>query len=162
MIHDTMEIDKLGQWKIKLEAEIQSIRDDIQSLNSKLQQRNQQLDLICRLIGTESSSVSGPDGPIVIPSAHSVVSNAVSADAVKNNVHQILAEAKRPMNIKEIHAEFIRRGYPIPGKGTHFNILVHVGRDLKKGKSSRFRRDGRGTYSLRPSRVERAKKTEKN
>jgi hypothetical protein len=53
------------------------------------------------------------------------------------------------MNIKEIHAEFIRLGYAIPGKGTPFNILVHMSREVRQRDKSRFYRTGKGTYALR-------------
>lgn len=85
-------------------------------------------------------------------------SHVVTPSEVKEHVYEILSQTKRPMNIKEIHAEFLRRGYPIPGKGTHFNILVHIVRDLKKGRNGRFQRDGRGTYSLRSNKVQKEKK----
>jgi hypothetical protein len=144
-----LEIDKLQQWKKSVETEIQAITDTIQSLNGDLQRKNQQHALICKLIDSENGSfaLDGDDANRSL-----VARQIVTPSQVTERVYEILSEAKQPMNIKTIHEEFIRRGYPIPGKGTHFNILVHIVRELKNKKGGRFKRDGRGTYSLRRAR----------
>src|SRR5262245_21012237 len=121
--HTIMDIDKLNEWKVSVEAEIQTLKDKIQVLNGEIQQKSLQIDLICKLIDSARSS-SAPQGEGIPALNHSFPkSQMVTPAEVNNNVYEILAEAQRPMNIKEIHAEFIRQGYPIPGKGTHFNIL---------------------------------------
>jgi len=147
-----MEVDKLHEWKKSVETEIQAITGQIQSLNSDLQRKNQQLALICKLIDSENGSLARDDPDV---SRSLVARQIVTPSQVTERVYEILSEAKQPMNIKAIHEEFIRRGYPVPGKGTHFNILVHIVRELKSKKGGRFQRDGRGTYSLRRARVKK-------
>jgi len=144
-----MQIEKLKEWAEALERDSQGIRGQIHSLGADLQRKTQQIELIRKLIDSASgakrsdlreagsSNVGPPASPVVTPSE------------VKDHVYEILADLKRPMNINEIHSEFRRRGYIIPGKGTAFNILVHIGRELKLGRRSRFYRTGRGTYALR-------------
>ncbi len=148
--YDTnMEPEKLHEWRSSLEADVLKLKDEIQSLNSQLQKKNQQIELISRLI--DSAVGSSPRALETVPDVSTGLptSQMVTPGQVKDHVYEILAETKRPMNINEIHSEFLRRGYRIPGKGTSFNILVHIGRELKLGRSARFYRAGRGTYSLR-------------
>src|SRR5438128_10925530 len=115
-----MELSKLGEWKEAVEAEIQNIKNKIQSLNaelqnlnSELQKKSQQLDLICRLMDSESNPFRADAEVTSAPSQNLSTSAVVTPNEVKDRVYQILSEARRPMNIKEIHAEFLRRGYPI-------------------------------------------------
>lgn len=150
-----MEIDKLKKWKSSLEAEVLTMKNKIQSLNAELQRKGQQIELICKLIDSADGSISNPVAKIRESVAGSGASHFVTPGQVKDHVYEILAEAKRPMNINEIHAEFVRRGCAIPGKGTAFNILVHIGRELKLGRRARFFRAGRGMYSLRQNHPEK-------
>ena len=144
-----MEPQKLREWKGSLEAEVLKLRDEIQFLNSQVQKKNQQIELISRLIDSEDGSSSKTVETVREVSEGLPSSQNITPSQVKDHVYEILAETKRPMNINEIHSEFIRRGFAIPGKGTSFNILVHIGRELKLGRRARFYRAGRGTYSLR-------------
>ncbi len=144
-----MEIEKLKQWAASLEVEVQTIRDQIQLLSGEQQRKTQQIDLIRRLLDSADLSNSRSVEGVRDPDAAAASLRAATPSQVKDHVYAILAELKRPMNINEIHAEFRRRGYIIPGKGTAFNILVHIGRELKLGKKARFYRAGRGTYALR-------------
>lgn len=143
-----MDIKELREWRDSIEVELQAIREKIQSLNAVFQRKTQQSELISKLL--ESVDGSGPLPNPKGPESTGGPSNSLAAtpSMVKDCVYEILRHAKRPMNINEIHAEFLRRGYSIPGKGTPFNILVHIGRDLKLGRRARFCRVGRGTYSL--------------
>ena len=144
-----MDIDRLKEWGSSIEAELQAIRKEIQSLNTVLQRKSQQAELIRRLIESADASTPLPNPTASVSTLEVSSSLTVTPSMVKDSVYEILRDAKRPMNINEIHAEFLRRGFPIPGKGTPFNILVHIGRELKLGRRARFCRVGRGTYSLR-------------
>ncbi len=61
---------------------------------------------------------------------------------VRELTQKILTEAAGPLHINEIHRQFVSKGYPIPGGGTPFNILVH----LLNNKT--FVRVARGTYAI--------------
>jgi hypothetical protein len=143
-----MDTERLREWRGTIEAELQAIRDRIQCLNAELQKKTQQAELIRRLIESEDSCIAVPNQAHPHSPDCSAPSHAPTPSMVKDYVYEILKDAKRAMNINEIHAEFNRRGYTIPGKGTPFNILVHIGRELKLGRGARFHRVGRGTYSL--------------
>jgi hypothetical protein len=144
-----MDARTLKEWEDSLAAEAQAIREQIQSLTADLQKKTQQIELIQRLIESDGAS-SAQRGPhLAEPNLTTLIAEKATPSQVKNHVCEILEDFKRPMNINEIRTEFLRRGYPIPGKGTPFNILVHIGRELKLGRRARLQRTGRGTYSLR-------------
>lgn len=140
-----MDTKQVSAWKVELEAEIKLLSEKVQTLTSDLQKKREQLELVHKLIDSEAptkrSSIAS------VPA--SATRDGVKSLEVKDRVYEILRQANRPMNIKEIHAEFVRLGYAIPGKGTTFNILVHVSREIRQRDESRFYRTGKGTYALR-------------
>lgn len=145
--YNTMDTRQVKTWKAELDREIKSLSDKIASLTTERQRRVQQLELVSRLLESEAA----PKCERSAPQAESSVtdSHITTPDEVKDRVLEILLQTGRPMNIKEIHAEFLRRSLPIPGKGTPFNILVHISREVKRGNMSRLYRTGKGTYALR-------------
>lgn len=144
-----MDTRQLKVWKSTLEAEIAAITEKIDTLSAESQKKRQQLDLLSKLLASEvPTSLAGVPSGKPVPPKQRAVQNT-TPDEVKDRVLEILTEKNRPMNIKEIHTEFVQRGLPIPGQGTPFNILVHVSREIRKGNASRFYRTGKGTYTLR-------------
>src|SRR5260370_20075405 len=140
-----MDTKQLSAWKTKLGAEITALSEKVQRLALDLQKKREQLDLLCKLL--ESERETGKSSVESVPP--NFARDGSKSHELKDHVYEILREANRPMNIKEIHAEFGRRGYAIPGKGTPFNILVHMSREIKQRDGSRFYRTGKGTYALR-------------
>lgn len=140
---------------------------EIRTLTAQCERKHLQLELVTKLIASSESQtepvgglagtvgdLTGTVGDLArTDSDDSSTTNGngspTTAAEVKVYVEQILADAKRPMKIGEIHAEFIRRGFPIPGKGTPFNILVHISREMKSNKNAKFVWAARGTYALR-------------
>jgi hypothetical protein len=47
-------------------------------------------------------------------------------DYVRDRAEEILREEGGPLHINAIHAEFERRGFPIPGAGRPVNLIVHL------------------------------------
>ena len=145
----------MTSWRVSLEADIEAIQGRIKALNAELQKKRQQQELLVRLIEStvQDSSPSeivnqALEPPVASPPQTHQAPATDTHGEINEHVFQILSEVKGPMNIKDIHAEFIRRGFPIPGKGTPFNILIHLSRALKR-KAGRFQRTARGTYALR-------------
>ena len=133
-------------WRTDLEAEIKLLSEKVQGLTADLQKKREQLELLGKLIDSEQRT-----DRTVTPIPAIAMRDGVKSLEVKDRVYEILRQANRPMNIKEIHAEFVRLGYAIPGKGTPFNILVHMSREIRQRDGSRFYRTGKGTYALRRS-----------
>lgn len=63
-------------------------------------------------------------------------------DYVRERSEEILRDAGRPLHINEIHAEFERRDFHIPGAGKPVNLIVHLRRD------SSVVSPARGIYAL--------------
>jgi hypothetical protein len=82
---------------------------------------------------------------------------------VRERAQEILREAARPLHINELHAEFERRGFHVPGAGKPVNLIVHL------RNHSGIVSPGRGMYALeeqtgpiparRKSRTRRRKRT---
>jgi hypothetical protein len=62
--------------------------------------------------------------------------------AVRRRAEEILRAAGRPLHINELHAEFLRRGFPVPGAGKPVNLIVHL------RKSDTIVSPARGIYGL--------------
>lgn len=133
----TANAEQLRTWEKKLVEELASLRQRQREIESQLQRGDRELELIRQILSLgqpENAEASlRPQGPKGKPTSISV----------KESVKTILQEAGRPLHISEIHREFLRRGLPIPGGGTPFNILVHIAKDQG------FIRIARGTYVLR-------------
>jgi hypothetical protein len=61
---------------------------------------------------------------------------------VQRDAATVLREHGQPMTIADLHAEFIRRKYLLPGRGTATNLIPHL------QASDEFVRPQRGTYGL--------------
>ena len=148
-----MNSEQLFEWKNKLVSEIEKLKAEADDLASQIQKKSHQLELVEKLIASHGNETTTHPVALVgngtVPPKVVSSSPSVSPTEVKDHVYEILSDVNRPMNINEIHAEFIRRGYAIPGKGTPFNILVHVSRDAKNAKNGRFVWAARGTYAIR-------------
>src|SRR5258708_7594421 len=65
-----------------------------------------------------------------------------SSARVERDVAEILRDRGQPMRLQDIHTEFVRRGFPLPGRGTPTNIVAHL------TNSRAVKRFGRGVYGL--------------
>lgn len=64
-------------------------------------------------------------------------------DRVLDATEEILRNAGRPLSVAQIHAQFVQRGHPLPGRGTPTNILAHL-----ITKPELFKKRSRGIYAL--------------
>lgn len=62
---------------------------------------------------------------------------------VRDKATEILRDAEQPLHINEVHAEFERRGFRVPGAGKPVNLTVHLrqGTDIVS--------PARGLYALK-------------
>jgi len=66
---------------------------------------------------------------------------------VRRQVREILTDAGGELSINDIHAEFLRRGYDVPGQGRPANITIHL------SGSEEITSPARGLYRLKPAMV---------
>lgn len=132
-----MELRELHRWERSLSDQIEALKKRRADIDTEIQQLSKKLELVKQMLTLEGH---GSDRADMSPAA--TAEARTTPDKVREAAKGILADAKGPLHINEIHREFVDRGYVIPGGGTPFNILVHL------VKSSGFVRVARGTYAL--------------
>jgi hypothetical protein len=100
-----------------------------------LAQLRTQLGLMYELLAT----ATGEEGPVQFQPQEATKS---VRQRVVEEVGSILRDRGAPMRIQDIHAEFLRRKFQLPGSGTPANIAAHLV-DRKV-----FSRPRRGVFAL--------------
>jgi hypothetical protein len=132
-----MELGRLQQWEQSLSTEVEALKKRRADIDADIQQQLKKLELVRQMLALEGGSPDhAGDQPLAASEARA------TPTGVREATKAILTEIGHPLHINDIHQAFIDRGYPIPGGGTPFNILVHL------AKSSGFVRVARGTYAL--------------
>lgn len=130
-----MDLQTVRGWIAAAEAEVSELSAEAERLQFRLAEKRRQLMLLYEVLASLTNS------PVAIPAEQMGIATSTRA-RVQADVERILRDHGRPMRLQDIHGEFIRRGVPLPGRGTPTNIGAHlVDRD-------RFRRFGRGVYGL--------------
>ncbi len=130
-----MDVDNVRRWIAAAAAELSELSVEADRVQFRLADKRRQLMLLYEVLASLTSS------PVAVPADH-LGTGASTRTRVQSATEQILRDRGQPMRIQHIHAEFVRRGIPLPGRGTPTNIAAHLV-DL-----DRFRRFGRGIYGL--------------
>jgi len=136
-----VEVPQIQEWIAAAEKEFVELSRQDEALQFKIAEARRRLMLLHELLASISS------GPVALPG--DVVEGNVR-DRVRLNVRDVLASYGTPMRIQDIHTEFVRRGLPLPGRGTPTNIVAHISGD------DSIVRIARGVYGLRDWTDERA------
>lgn len=72
--------------------------------------------LLCEVLASLTNS------PVAISASQMGIGTSTRG-RVQAAVEMILQEYGRTMRIQDIHAEFIRRGVPLPGRGTYHGVV---------------------------------------
>ncbi len=110
----------LRRWLDRVDLELSGLQRQIEPLTTeqaRLQERKVLLrGLLSSVEGTDPASTASPTD--------------TKRETVRERVHrqavEILTDVGRLLHIDELHAEFITRGYEIPGQGRTANISVHL------------------------------------
>lgn len=130
-----MDAESVRGWIAAAEVELSEMSGDAERIQFRLAQKRRQLMLLYEVLASLTNS------PVAISADHMGLNRSTRA-RVQTDAEQILRDRGQPMWIQDIHAEFIRRGVPLPGRGTPTNIAAHL------VDAGRFRRFGRGVYGL--------------
>jgi len=132
---DSPSADQVREWIAAADREVGTLADQADEIQVRLAQARKRLVLYHEIL---ASLVKAP-----VPVSDEVlrIHRSVKERTVEAAV-EILREHGRPLRIQDIHAEFIRRGKPLPGRGTPTNIVAHL------ATAPEFERRGRGTYAL--------------
>ena len=128
----------LSEWEFALTAELAELRNKRNEIQRDFERVSRKLELIRQMRALEA-----PHSPAQPITPFQPSESKATPASVREMAMKILSDHSRPLHISEIHRAFLDRGYPIPGKGTPFNILAH----MVNNKS--FARISRGTYALR-------------
>ena len=130
-----MDAEIVRGWIAAAEFEVSELAAEAERVQFRLAEKRRQLMLLYEVLASLTNS------PVAVSVGHMGIDRSTRA-RVQADAEQILRDRGQPMWIQDIHAEFIQRGVPLPGRGTPTNIAAHLV-DL-----DRFRRFRRGVYGL--------------
>ena len=130
-----MDAEIVRGWIAAAEGEVSELSAEAERLQFHLAEKRRQLMLLHEVLASLTNS------PVAISVERMGIGTSTGA-RVQADAERILRDPGRPMRIQDINAEFIRRGAPLPGRGTPTNIAAHL------ADRDQFRRFGRGVYGL--------------
>lgn len=154
-------LEGLLQWKLSLFERIGELKGAIRSAQVELNQVEERLALVTKLIDMDSRS-EYQDAQSEPSHVIDTESNSPSPQApeLEDAVEELLRSAGQPLHISVIRNELIAKRIPIPGRGDEANIIVRL-----RKMTERFTRTARGTYGLpewgipeMPSKVRKTRK----
>lgn len=125
----------IRSWIAAAEEELSQLTAESERLHRLIAQARTQLGLMYELLATVTGQTEDR------ASEHSPREKSVR-ERVVDGVIEILKDHDQPMRIQDIHSEFLRREFPLPGSGTPGNIAAHL------VDKSTFVRSKRGVYGL--------------
>ena len=134
----TDRLSELSAWERDIQEELTAVTNDLEALLSRRDHLQAKLDLVRVLQGLERGAEPGEG-----PEGTSGISRQTTAERIGEAVAAILDERGEPMHVRDIRAELIARGVPLPGRGADANVIVHLSRN-----PNTFVRTSRGTYGL--------------
>lgn len=119
---------EVRQWIAELEREAESLQAKLDPLLKNQAAFEERLGIMRRLLAsvTSQGAATNGSGGVNGSSGHDGDRSASVRDRVVNDAIVVLRDAGVPMHINEVHAEFIRRGFEVPGAGKPANITVHL------------------------------------
>lgn len=125
--------DEARRWVAEAEAEVARLSDELDRAGRQLAEARRRLTLLYEVLAAVSKDPASARTDIEpMPTRERVIRDALA----------VLRDTRRPMRIGDIHAEFIRRGFALPGRGTPTNLVAHL------GSTDRITRLARGVYAL--------------
>lgn len=112
--------DQIEGWLDELERDLTAMQDQIEPLlveQTRLQERRVLLKELLASFGNGQRSDAGA----LRPSLGETTRERVHRQAV-----DVFTQVGRALHTNDLHAEFLRRGYEVPGAGKPNNITVHL------------------------------------
>jgi hypothetical protein len=125
--------ETIRRWVSEAEAEVAQLTDEAERVARQLAEARRRLGLLHEALAAVSKD------PAVLKTTVEPLS---IRERVIRDTRSILEYAGHPLSISAIHAEFIRCGYPVPGRGSPTNLVAHI------GATDRIARLSRGVYVL--------------
>ncbi len=127
--------ETIRDWIASAEADISRLAQEVEHAQYRLAESRRRLMLLYEMLASVTNA------PVNVSTDRVLTLRSVR-EQVQADAEAILLERGAPMRAQDIHAEFIRRGVPLPGRGAPTNIIAHL------VASDRFSRHRRGVYGL--------------
>jgi hypothetical protein len=121
------------RWVSEAEAEVARLGEEAERVGRQLADARRRVALLHEILAAVTNSPDAIQADVELVSTR---------ERVIRDTERILRDATQPMRIGDIHAEFIRRGYALPGRGSPTNLVAHL------GQTDRIARLSRGVYAL--------------
>lgn len=128
-------VQTLQKKRDEVLSEVRKLRAEMSELGARVASKENQLKNIEDLLSLEGESVD-QDQAGVQEAAH-------SGSKFIEHAHRLLAEAAKPMHYRELAELLTRDGAYIPGQDPPANLLAHMSRDARFGRTR-----SRGVYGL--------------
>jgi hypothetical protein len=125
--------NQIRRWVTEAEAEVAQLAGEADRVGRRLTEARRRLGLLHEALAAVSKD------PAVLATTIEPVS---VRSRVIRDTREILERAGHPLSISAIHAEFIRRGKVLPGRGSPTNLVAHL------GATTDIERLARGVYGL--------------
>jgi hypothetical protein len=123
-------------WIARAEADAKELAEQAEAIQAQLAEARRRLMLFYEMLAAATNS------PVPVSSEEMGLARS-TRNRVWDHAEQILVAHGRPMRIQDIHTQFVRSGYPLPGRGTPTNIVAHL-----VAAPERFSRPSRGVYGV--------------
>jgi hypothetical protein len=127
--------EEVRTWISVTEAEVAALAVSSEEIQTRLAQARKRLVLYHEILAALTKA------PVAVSDKELQVARSIRERTIQSAI-EILRAHGRPLRVQDLHAEFIRRGHPLPGRGTPTNIVVHL------ASSPLIERRGRGVYGL--------------
>jgi hypothetical protein len=128
--NEPAQVDDIRRLRDLAAVELENAQRDLSGAQRRLEDARERLRLLDRLLAVELPAESGTEATLS------------TADALLDACEAIIAEAGKPLHIRDLLNALIKRGIPLPGRGLEANLIVRLQRS-----NGRFVRVGRGTYA---------------
>src|SRR5436309_15494398 len=112
--------DQIQEWLEDVDTEITAIQAQIEPLLTEQTRLHERRVLLKELLASFGERPS-PDAPT--PRLHL---GETTRERIHRQTVDVFTQVGRALHINELHAEFLRRGYEVPGAGKPNNITVHL------------------------------------
>jgi len=135
------------EWLVDVVEQIRIKAAEIDRLRAEITADERRKAALEALLDSSANPAAGLPGEQMILRSVEGEPSEPSTHPIERAGLAILAERGKPTHVSEVRAELVRRGIPIPGKGTDSNVIVYL------AKSTDICRVGRGLYALRSWRI---------